>query len=555
MSDIKTLFQDQRPDIHRLSDIYDPDTNTDGTIIPSVDSILIDTDNNGNAYYVTYVDATTHKVTYKPLSIVYTNEGDDETSIVDYGNNRFKVFYDDRVEPTRLNIDSLLLIFGTNNTEYKLLRTDPITNESQVVSTYYDSDGTYKGDRAPLRTVEGYTGAKYATNCHTLLTLSDNELITMEVYDRTGVLSATISLFAQRAKILNDLSSKPIIVDFRLDSPQINTNGDLYLYEKQDISALVLTPTIVYNTGREEIIPVDNETCFLYGTDDLVASYPGLKQTILCKYFLRTEEVAEGAVDDAYGRYLVVEKDLVILSNNAIFGSKISIIPKWKASISGYELRFFMYTTERDNVYDVTNYVTMISSYNPSNFDTTQVLEYEVDLQDFLDIDQSSVYRQHTWLRLKPYGNTIERYIIKDSANDAYAYGVESSVYRRPVVHYDTTLQQYFIPTSVFLNKEALIEAAYTRARPLVDTQNELSAPMPTHITFRDIDTSNTIVSAPIPIEEYNQAWNAIIIGESINKYVNGTIILEFLRELNGTYQIIYGVPVDVHASETGYQG
>jgi hypothetical protein len=65
------------------------------------------------------------------------------------------------------------------------------------------------------------------------------------------------------------------------------------------------------------------------------------------------------------------------------------------------------------------------------------------------------------------------------------------------------------------------------------------------------VETAHTLISAPIPLENYNQAWNAITTNDLT--LVNQTVIVEFVREIGNTYQIIYGVPVDVYRSETGY--
>jgi hypothetical protein len=550
MSSPKTLFQDKRPDILSMDDLYDPDSNTSGTIIPTVGSVLVGTNEYSRILFtITEVDPITHKSTYKPLSVLAQENEEDITSIVDYNNTRFKIFYDTRVSPTKLNIDSLLVIFGMQNEEYRLRRFDPVTKEDQIISIYYDSNGNYKGNRIPLKPL-GTTNAKYCSNCHTLVELIDDDKITMEVFDHIGTMTAEITLFAQKAVILNDYGIPPIITDFALEGIQIKDDA-FYLYEKQDISALCISPTITYNDGTKALVPIDEEVCFLYGTEDLISSYPGLRQTILCKYYLRSDQLAEGAIDTRRGRYVYAEKDVVILPNNTIFGCKISILPIWNNIYDRYDLKFFMYTTDRDTVYDVSNNINILTDYNPKDFDNEQLVTYSVDMQQLLNLDNESTYVQSTWLRLKPYNTTVERYIIKDSAHHVNAYGVENSTYRRPVIHYDHTLNQYYIPNSIFTNVEAFVEVAYEKANPPFNTANEIEPPTPTHFTIRSVETAHTLISAPIPLENYNQAWNAITTNDLT--LVNQTVIVEFVREIGNTYQIIYGVPVDVYRSETGY--
>jgi hypothetical protein len=255
MSSPKTLFQDKRPDILSMDDLYDPDSNTSGTIIPTVGSVLVGTNEYSRILFtITEVDPITHKSTYKPLSVLAQENEEDITSIVDYNNTRFKIFYDTRVSPTKLNIDSLLVIFGMQNEEYRLRRFDPVTKEDQIISIYYDSNGNYKGNRIPLKPL-GTTNAKYCSNCHTLVELIDDDKITMEVFDHIGTMTAEITLFAQKAVILNDYGIPPIITDFALEGIQIKDDA-FYLYEKQDISALCISPTITYNDGTKALVPM-----------------------------------------------------------------------------------------------------------------------------------------------------------------------------------------------------------------------------------------------------------------------------------------------------------
>lgn len=549
MSSEKTLFSDARPDIIFMKDLYDPDDPDSGNVIPTVGT-LVCLEPGSNIYYsVIFVHTITHKSTLAPLGTIAIN-GDKLTSIVDYANNKFRVFYDDRVEPTTLNIDSLLTIFGVANAEYKLKRTDPLTREIQTISVYYDSDGVYRGDRIPLK-LNAATNSKYCSDCHTLVSLVDNELITMEVYNTSGAMSAEVTLFTQRANILNNHDVTPIITDFQLACTQVK--GDVFfLYEKQDISALILTPTIIYNTGATEVVPVDNVTCFLYGAEDFITSYPGLRQTLMCKYFLRTSQMAENAMDDGHGRFVVVEKDVVTVARSTPFSVKISIVPRWNSTTGKYDLRFYLYTTQRTSMYDVTDKVQLLAPYYGDNFDSTQALSYKLELQDLFSLSESSIYVQNTWLRLKPYNFGVERYIIKDSANNENAYGVESSVCRRPVIHYDTTLGQYFIPTSVFQNAEAFVEATYTKSNPPYDNSIELLPLVPTHFTVRDPITRNTVIASPIPIAEYSQAWIPMVSGLA-SQFVGGLVLIEFLIYTADTYNVIYGVPVDVYLSELGY--
>jgi len=540
----QTLFQDQRPDILFLQEIYDPDDpENSGIVVPTVGSLICHAPGSSIYYSVTAVHEITHKCILTPLRVMASIDDGSITSVIDYTNSKFFVFYDDRVNPVKLNIDSLLVIFGMDNVEYLLKRKHLISGVFETVSYYYDSDGNFNGNKVPLKPY-GVNGAKYCSNCHTPLTLVDNDNLILEIYDSAGTMSASVSMFAKRAAILNDLDIEPVIIDFQLNSPQ--TSGELlYLYERQDVSQLMIEPTLVYSNGYTAIVPVDNQRCYLYGIEDLITSHPGLRQTVMCKYFLALSQQATNVLDDRHGRYVTVEKDIVIWSRDTLFSSKVSAIPIWNANTGMYNLRFYLYTTDRNTVHDITDRTTILTTFVGNDYNTEQLVTVSVDLQDLFSLDASTVHVQNIWIRLKPYG-TLERYIIKDSTNDALAYGVESALFRRPVIRYDSTLTQYFIPSSVFANTGAFIDAFYTKARPLFNPSIEPNAPVPTHFTIRDAYTKNTILPAPVPIAQYNQAFNLVSIN-GVGAYLNKTVVVEFLIHTT-TYAIVYGVPVDVHS-------
>ncbi len=100
------LFSEEGPDIYRLADAYDPDIHgldpvASGKKIPAIGSFIVD----GESYrIVTAVDANTYKYTAVPPKIVQTMGDDGE--IVSYGNDKYMLYYDDRVSPIKLIIDS-----------------------------------------------------------------------------------------------------------------------------------------------------------------------------------------------------------------------------------------------------------------------------------------------------------------------------------------------------------------------------------------------------------------------------------------------------------------
>jgi hypothetical protein len=273
----------------------------------------------------------------------------------------------------------------------------------------------------------------------------------------------------------------------------------------------------------------------------------------MCKYFLRTEQNASNAISNGNNRYVVVEKDIVILPNSTYSGIKLAAIPKWIQTTQSYELKFWAYTVDKTNMVDVTDYVTILNEYDLSEFNRTQKLECMIDLKEIFDIDDHMEHVQNIWIRLNHPSTGTERYILKDAEITNIVYGVDSSSSRRPMVHYDDVRKGYFISTNRFGNKEAFLESFYYNSNPPYDVNTEIGPVEPTHFIVRDLNT-NSVVSSPLSVDEYLQIWYPVI-NDDPSRLVGNTIVIEFLKYEQDEYKVIYGVPVDVYTSPLGYQG
>lgn len=548
------LLTDQRPDSCLRSQIYDPDRDgapSDGMahVIPKVGACVFDDDDGMAIYTVISVDSETLKSTLAPARIVKTTT-DEEIKIISYGNDKFMLYYDDRVSPTELTISGNLMLFGSALAEYRLSRLNS-EGKKEFISLYIDSNESYKGDRIPLTSITPGSPVKKCTNCHTLSTLQDGETVTLEVHDNAGLLMVELTLFVKRGIPWNDLlSNTDIVTGFEATANQM-LGSDFYIHQRQPISQLVISPRLIYSTGATDDITIDNISCFVYGLDDFVASFPGQRQKILIKKFLGRNQVSPLQEQSGKSRFVTTEKWVTVIANKSMDGIKVSVIPQWNPTTNKYMLRFIAYSDRRDKIYDVTQYTTIISSFDGGIFNNPQSVLFEVDLSQIFGAEASVLYRQNVILNFKTYSE-FQRYTIKDSADALLTYGVESSDMRRPVIHYDDDLEVYYIPTSRFLNKEAFVEAYYTAATPPYDPDIEMGPVAPTHFTIRSADNLAIVITNPIPIEQYTQSWNILTQGLP-NQYVGGQLIVEFLRELSGQFQILYGVPVDVHLSASGY--
>ena len=544
------IYNNRKPDVYQKADIYDPDNPQSGKYFPSLNSIVIDTD--GSLWYVASRDESTFRVVLKPCSFVSSEETN--TYIVSYGNDKYCLYQDTRTDPHKLVVDAKLLFYGNNLQEYCLYQYDADGNEV-CISMYFDNTDTFVSNRIPMQYIsEDHPSYKWPTNCHTTYELTEGEPILCRVFNNLGNVAAEITLFVRNGIWLNDLAShtNPIV---SLNATCLQMRGDdFYIYPRQDPSQLNIMPYLTYADGTRRFINVDNVQCFIYGLDTYLPSYPGYSQTILIKYFLSYKEQATDPTTSGTARFLTCTKKITVVSNQNTYTAKLSIIPRYDYSHDTWSLRFFAYTDLRNITIDATDLVTYRESTpfdgTSAKWGTEQLITVDYNLQSIFNTDDELAGSQSFCITLWNPETTYECYTIRASQYDDHIYGVDGSVTRKPVIHYDRTLNQYFIPTSVFGNWEAVLESFYHLAEPPFNLINETTAPEPTHFTVRDPVGGRQIIANPIPASEYGQAWSLL---SGIEKKEGQIVVVEFLREINNTMEILYGVPVDVKLSATGY--
>lgn len=536
------LWDNRKADLLRYSEIHDPDKPTaSGNIVPSVDSVVIKEDRT--LWVVTNVDDR-YKVTLSPVENK-PETVEEEVNIITYTSDRYRLYIDIRTNPFRLVADTKLCFFGLGLKEYILFKVK--NGEETSISAYIDSRGEYISDRIPMTTMEGNASFKIPTNCHTLERLKNDEVILMRVYNTNGIVSAEINLYVKEAAVLNDLNStsNPII-EFNVDCLQEQSDDTFYIYAKQPVESLNFMPYLIFADGSRKDVPIDNMKSFLFGLEDFTSDYPGHSQELIFKYFPGKRETVY--IPEANQlNHIVRTKKLTVVSKYIDYELKLSVIPVYDKISSTWNLRYFAYTTARDKVYDVTDHVKLNKGYE---YDGTfekwgieQILEVTYDLTEVFQTDDAFVGIQRFRITVKNPAE-YERYIISDAGSDVY-YGVDGSITRRPIVYYDDKQQMYFIPTSIFKNKEAFVESFYTLSRPLYNTKEESGAPVPTHFTMRSASNGRMLVGGLIPITEYQQMFNTMMNVEK--PAIKDTVIIEFVQVLDeSTSLILYGVPVDI---------
>ena len=538
------IYNNRKPDSYAYADIFNPNNPQTGKYFPSLYSLVIKED--GTVWYVATRDETNFKVTLKPINLVKTDTDNDEVSLITYGNDKYCLYQDTRVSPYKLVADAKILFYGNNLKEYQLIKYDNDGNEL-IISMYLDNTDTFVSSRIPMAPISNtYQAYRFPTNCHTTMDLQEGEPVIMRVYNNLGNIAAEITVYVRSGVWLNDLLShtNPIV---KLDAECLQTVGDdFYVKERQDPKHLNIRPYLLYAGGEKVYLNVDNAQCFIYGLEYFLPSYPGYSQTIVIKYFLNHRESALNNDTTGNVRFLTCTKRIVVLKDRDDYSVKISVVPTYNTPTQSWKLNYFLYTDERSTVKEISDYITLDDQWNfdgsQAKWGTEQRVVMNYDLQEVLNTTDPLPGSQVIYITVNN-PSSYERYTFRDNNNTSIVYGTDSSLSRRPVIHYDITRNQYFIPTSIFQNQEAFIESFYRKARPFFDTRTETQAPTPTHFVIRDTTTGQQLIAHPIEVEEYGTAWSTVATAPNLNGSV---VLVEFLLEVNNNFMILYGVPVDV---------
>ena len=552
-----TLFTPENPIVINRANLYDPSVNpATGNIIPIVGCLVVDIPDNDTIWVVTAVDPNTHASTLMPARMLVsnTNPNDALTSVISYGNDIFRIYYDQRATPADVQPDTRIVVFGADIVSYQLVLNPGSTQT--VISRHYDASGNYTGPLAPMAEVvdsssHSHPGAFYMLPCHVQTTLTDGQEIFIEVFNSQGAQVALISAFAKPSIIINEaITPSPVITAISVISTQMRSGNEIFIYQGQTISSLGLQVQLTYSDGHTRIAAIDQTQCFLYGIEDFVPSYPGLRQVLVAKYFLNSDEVMAPELAVEHRTYVTVDVNLVVIANGLQAGVKITTIPRWNATTNRYDLSFFLYSVTRDRMINVTSMVTISSGtpYVGDYFGGMQVLTLQLDMSQVEPTIYSVVtpYQQTCCITLQPI-SSMDRYVLQDATNAPLIYGRTSLAGARPVLHYDSTLHQYYVP-AIIPNLNMFIQLFFNNANPPYDTTTETHPPAPTHFWLRDPSSGILLSAAPIPLSQWNAATS--IVGAGLPNRYAGTgsnVIVEFLTVVGSTTLILFGVPCDVY--------
>lgn len=535
-----TVFRKRDLGLYPLSRIYDPVTNNGkGTIIPAVGSQVIDDikGNHNRLYTVIAVDPTTYASTLTPT--VFLDEKIKSRKISGYTNDLFMLYFKKETiknenghleEIYVVSPDERITIFGEDAYSYQIWTIEdvpitrylgdwedwpgqhgPIPLDPHWAGSYpeynqYVPESDHVIPLAPLYqmsvgedgfdTTEPYA-KKCVPSCITYIhdaPLKTGDLYLLKIFDKTNIIIAELTLVACESEIPSvdpnedlDIKSRPTVIDFDVVCNQMEGNV-IILRRGQDPYQLQFTGIITYSDGSQTEVPLDGDSGFVYGLEEVSSEIPNIHIPILFKYYLPfaqpvylrenvsvtdaynqiTEALGENssegeqAVQDFYestkdvkigsSRYISCMKYIYVTNTVDDVVNKVSLIPiwsesKWLFKVLGYRFdRTGVMTFASDDVSieDAENVGVSFNTMLPNDTEQKFIIKIDDTSNGVVEIQQLG------YIKLKnPASRPDMLFTIRDAVSkNNYVYGQNDGYHHRPFIFADVVegVTEYKIP-------------------------------------------------------------------------------------------------------------
>lgn len=532
--------------IWAYSEVY-VGTTTSGVYVPKVGDFVVDTE-TFTWNKVISIDPTTYIPTFDTINFV--PEGSDISEIdVILGQgpgsvyDTHRAYLDTSVRPFDLALEHRNYIHGSMAKYAKIYR-GSVANGSdyRVISMYYDTNNNFLGDQIPLELVNMPNGQNYATYsippCKTSEDMPDGEIITVVIFSDVGHVVSKDKFLIERSSYIRAVNdSIKYVSHIGLESDFISqSDPNLILFPiNVPVSSLNLIGVVYYSDGTSVKMPVDNTRFKVFGLETFVSTVVGQEIPLVLTYTLAQNEVAYGTT---VGETHHISENYLAKTVQADgqYAVKLFSYPVWQDATNGYKLRWFMYNLDREQVFDVTPYITFngtSQTYNPTMYGVTQTLSVSLNLQNVSGTFSNYMFTQTIGVSLlKPGTDTPTNWTIQFENGQNPVYGLNNQVLSTFV---NANLSQLDI-TSGATTQDEWLQNLFYNTKPLFNPSTETKAPAPNMFTVMIGAASMTL-----PISEWQ---NTVVFNGLVN--INDTCYIKFIFRNNGddTQLSIAGLPI-----------
>lgn len=438
-----------------------------------------------------YIVVSLDDVTFIPdLSLVKLGTSiqyDIKDVLLGPGDDAFRAYVDKSLNPYTLSIDSMLHVFGSDNSVARIYRGTEIDN-TKIASRLYDNNGNFVSYDIPLELVGFNTHDNYAIKsvktCNTLMDLQDGEILTVVIFDNAGkVLSKRGVIVEVTTYVARAYYEQKYITNIYLKSPFIsNINPETIDYPVNlPITSFNPIAVIQYNDASTVEMPIDGNKFNLYGLEAFTSSIIGHKVPLVLSYRLDANEATSGGLTSDY-KYITKPYTLKVSNPNTSYDVKLYVYPVWVESISRYRLKAYLTNLDRNIVLDVTPFLTVANNspvFNDSLYGVTQRITFRVNLKDVSSIFNYFIYTQVVDIILRAPVNDLSHQTPWEVGLNVPStipnYGTNTIAIRNTMIPTKVRVGEGFTDKNDWLNK------VYTRSQPITNPVIENNPPTPTH--------------------------------------------------------------------------
>jgi hypothetical protein len=533
--------------IWNLNELYMGQTGQN-RYVPNVNDYVVNPATN-EQWKVISIDPTTLVPRLDPVVTVGIGSFTEEDMLLGVGpgtqSDTYRVYIDKSVQPHTLAVDARLHVAGSMCRTAQIFKGSQLDGTSKLISAFYDQSGNVLGQAIPLELVaiQNINGQNVSIRtvpvCYTTEDLVDGEVVTVVFYSDTGfVVSKRQLLVENTAFIRSPDSSVKYITSIAMESPFLSlADPKLIQYPLNvPLSGLGLIGLVNYSDGSTIRLPVDGIKFSIYGFENYAATIIGQKFPLILKYLLSSDEVVYGAnVGD--GKFITVPYNATTISADGQYTDKLFGYPVWIDATNGYRMAWWLYSLERNVVYDATPYVkinTNSPAFNPTTYGVRQHLSVSVNLNDVNGSYPKYIHVQTIDVVLMGPGTdrTNNNWQIGFDPNQDPLYGIGLALSSTFVNQNLETINVSCGATTVddWLNK------LYYATKPLVDPVKETVPPVP---DFFSISVNGQDIQFPVT------QWNSTLQIPGVLQNSSTAFIKFFKRTSNNDIQLaICGLPV-----------
>lgn len=476
-----------------------------GRIVPRVKNIILQTTADGaKLWEVSSVDPVSHISSLKPANLISNNSTADSTIIgggIGSSYSKLRIWINTDRIPFTMNFDARFETANSAATYLKVFRGVDITDSGAIISAMYDSSGNKTSDRITLTLISQPTTLNLARKAPVSAWSSDNiamyETLTVVYYTADGEPCGTDTGIALRGNLIASSDrSKPSVHSVELVSSFLSVS-DRRLLEYpvgMTVTSDSMMARVVRDNGDIVELPIDGNKVSLLGIDDLIASESGRTAPLLLSYRLDSDELAEGATLPLPDRYLSTEyrARAVTTDSDVTYNVKLFVVPQWVAGASArWRLRYFLYSLERMDVYEVTDYITLGANspvFNGTAYGVAQNMTVVVNLAEVSNRWRYHRHPQQFTIALNTAGSSnvaTSFWNIKYASDINYGQGRKAGFLNDP----DNPGKRRIRIDNGFTILSEWLNNMYRSLLPLYNTSAETTAPNPTHVRIRIGDT------------------------------------------------------------------